>query len=378
MAKRIELWELTGPYWRLPIRVVWTEDLAEVRVGGGLTLLKKQIAVADETLARVGTPSGQKFYCERQKLEAVARKSEFDDPEDIVDWASIKEKPSRSTDYATSDFIHTYCTSAYAVIRDPLLADVVWLSFCKHMLDVLLNKRQEVTMFFAKIVPLCFRRNWAMAIVNAEREGRKRVEIKKGEFLNPAEKSMIERGIGEWLTSPRVTAQSDGYFRHTLEIIPNREWEDMALRLEIERKSRYRHGRGYIGSVRQLLLRQLPMALEAYAYYCKETKFACGTIPYYELDGRTRKPIRHSLGNHENDFTPSTSTTRSKVRTVDDLVFNRYGEGCTKYGSGQTEKRVPKVPDLQSEDTDMWDTGGQVQECDGTTATDGVPVLDAI
>lgn len=119
----------------------WVESLAQVTVGAGAALTRKMKEVAWERLKLVGTVREDAVWVARQKLETVAQRFYGTDPEDVIEWMPAREKLPPSTDFRPPDeFILEYCKSQYAWIRDPLLADIVWMSFIRFMLHWMLNE----------------------------------------------------------------------------------------------------------------------------------------------------------------------------------------------------------------------------------------------
>lgn len=284
MTHRVELWTVSGSYWRLPIRVVWWDEICECRSGSGASLTAKMRALADETLSRSSFKSvGSNYWLKKVELEKIARKFYGEDPEDAIEWLpSRPEKNPVRQDYQPPDpFVMAYCQSPYAIIRDPLIVDAIWVSLCKFMLHWLLNEHQTVNLVFAKLDAFALRKNWASATAKFEWRKMTGRKLERKDFLSTDLENMVNRGVANYLTSPPVTAFDSKHkmLCYTLECSTTDHWRKIVRVIERE-KRRTRLGGEYMGGVRDQLRRQLPRVLEAYASYLEETKRPMANVDY--------------------------------------------------------------------------------------------------
>lgn len=346
LAPKIELWELSGTHWRLPIRVIWYDALAEVRTGAGANLTKKQLQVSEETLASVGNKRLTSWFLTRTQLLTVAKPSHETDPEEIVEWMPSRAPCPTTAVSGVPDFIHEYCGSIYAIVRDPLIADAIWASFCKWMLHWLVNEQKAIDLEFARILPLPVRKSWASAAAKFESVMLKENKILKSDRYDPDMQKIVDRGVAQYLAGPRVSSFDEiaRTFRFTLEIVPLECFHEM-VKLR-QRKKHRKFVKLYGSNHRQTVLRLLPYILEAYSNYLAEAKWPTG---YFISDharsglwaevipNRTSEPWHPGI---------SAADASSEVGPAEDVESEN--------------EMVPEMPDLQPAEQDMRDTRGDV------------------
>lgn len=283
----VELWVIAGPYWRLPVRVVWHQNLGECRPGGGANLTRKMRAAAEEMLASVGTVKGNTYWVERKGLEEIGRKFHGEDPEDCIEWLPGKQEkiPVRS-DYDGDDFVKAFCESSFSPIRNTLIVDWVWAGLKSFMLHWLLNKARTVDLGFATLDAINLRKNWAPAAALEERFRQQMGKIEKKDFLSSDFESMARRGVPEILCSTQMLA-ADARERlqvyWTLECTTNEKWDRTISSWEKE-KRRASYGGAYYLTVWHQMLRQLPRVLKIYARYLEEARRPGSLL----VEGRSR------------------------------------------------------------------------------------------
>jgi hypothetical protein len=351
MTISVELWELTGPYWRLPIRVVWHAELAEIRVGFGARLTSRMTRVAEEKLGVHARREGNVFWLQRESLKKIARKSDSDDPEEVIEWMTDRRGKERPEGYQAMPFIQAYCGEHYALIRDPVIAEAIYVSFCRFMLHWLLNEGKEVNLIFAKLNALMLRRNWQSATAKYEHDLFRKHHLLRESFLNPDVQSIVNRGVADYFIKESVTAwdQETKIYRHTLDCQVTEEFRDFETRLEKHRKRRnWVYNRGVL--VR--LKRQIRKVIESYAQYLRETRWENGRFVRGDICSVTGKFIpragaqpRKAVGAWDSDGilreTPQQSAENEVVAPDEDM---------------------PEMPDLQPESEDMRDTGELLPE----------------
>lgn len=255
------MWVLFGSHWKLPLRVFWHDHVvAEVRVGGGVTLLRRQREVGCSHLSRICfRRDGENFFVYRHVLEKTAAASCVADPEDLVEWTPDREVKQESDYKPPSEFVAKYCQSSYATIRDPLMADITWISFCKWMLHWMMVENKTVDILFATLVPLQARVNWQQTLAKLEMK-----HVPERRRFAAAMKAIIARGIPALAMSPYLLSFNGKYCDWTITVRTNEEWDKMAFRTDRARASRYNGACGYALMVEDQLKRQLPELLLCY------------------------------------------------------------------------------------------------------------------
>jgi hypothetical protein len=323
---------------------VWVDDLAEIRAGGGASLTRKMREALDVKLGEVAQLRGTVWWAQRHKLETIAKKFHGDDPEDVVEWVSLRdEKVPIQNDFKANDFIQGYCQSSYSMIRDPLLADAIFISYCKFMMHWMLNEQATVDLWFAKMDALCLRRNWAGVVAGEEMQKRARTKIYKNEFLKPDQNSMVKRGVADFLITPYVT-QMDSWSdtaTYTVDVRLGVEWDKVVRALEREKKSVYKGG--YAQKMRDTLKRQLPRVLEAYEYFLREVARPVFPVPDGIIGGKPSRFRKKRDRERKSAVTPC----------AENISVPGVGENVSDSVEMEDQGVSSEVPDLQPEDKDM-------------------------
>jgi hypothetical protein len=345
MTPRVELWELIGPCWRLPLRVVWYAELAEVRVGAGAALTRKMRAVAEEKLLTVATPKGSNFWASREALGKVAVLSRYEDPEEVIEWTPLRPPVKVSSGgFQASEFIQSYCECHFAIIRNPLLATAVYASFCKFMMHWMLNERGTVDLLFAEMDALALRRNWQGTAARMEQKLWRAGKIKDRDLFSPDMQNIADR-MSEVLTHRELTAfdEKSGTFEYTIDIRTNKKWKEFVGKLGQERlKARD----GYNGMIR-LLRFQLRRVIRCYAHYLEEATHPTANISCYEYD-RARGKWEWYNGSRAAGPGGDPRDTSVEMRPVE--------EGDESAVESEAAS-LPGMPALQSGASDLRDTG---------------------
>lgn len=366
-----EIWELLGPFWKLPIGVFWHEDYGEIRIGAGLALLNCQYREAKALLSRIGDVRGSTFWVSRAMLTRNAVKSLETDPENVVHWLpGRKPEQTPSGDYQPDEFLSGFCLSQHSSINDPVVMDVVWTGLKKWMLHWLLNERKEVDLGFAILSPLMLRANWKQVLTKWENKRKRRDAY----FADP--KSVIRRGLADVLCAECVTEWDDdvGTVGWTLEVIPKEEWRNMAKRVELEK---HRHGvRRYFENVVNYMKWQLPRAIWIYVQYLKEAskpqlQVFQSNVHRFQPEG-SRIPILewHAI-----------PTFKPRPDGGEDDVLDPFDrEKCAPVDvESENDVLLEALPALQQDGADLWNEGGNIPEpANRAPRTTGLPLLDAI
>jgi hypothetical protein len=258
--RKTELWVLSGPNWKLPVRVIWHDAIGDVRLGAGIALLKKQVTIGGARLRQLcERESNGSFFILRHVLERNAQRSMTTDPEDLVEWGVPRQSEPEGPP-VQNEFIDRYCASPYAAVKDPLMADYIWVSFCKFMLHWLMVENRPVHIGFAELVALQARENWMQVLAKTEME-----KCPAETRYRPNIDSMIKRGVAEFAAGDFMVGWNGESCVWTLNVRTTKDWDSMAVRLERERmkarSNRYYH------SVYDQMLRQLPELLATYRQY---------------------------------------------------------------------------------------------------------------
>lgn len=341
-----ELWELAGPYWKLPLKVIRLGSMAEVRSGFGVRLTPKMISQAEAALDRYGEKNGSTHYMLTEELVALgAVLSSCSDPEDVLEWLPAKQEKIPEVK-GVPEFIHKYCESGYSVIRDPQVADIVWGSFCKWMLHWFVNRTEPIDLGFAKIIPLPMRRNWANTAIRFEQKQNRKGLIKKKDFLSTSQASMKRRGMTEFFCSSDVTSVREngpGYIRWILEIITGETFESMMKKKMIQALS--------TENIYRDLKAKLPLILDAYENYLKEVRHPCRTVDLGNFIGREGPYPRKHLNSVRRSKSPEAGIDRPVVR-------NRHASEDTVSAVVPADETLPSVSFVQPAAEDVrngWD-----------------------
>lgn len=338
MGVRVELWELTGSHWRLPIRVVWHAELAEVRVGHGARLTSRMMAVAEEKLLTVGQRMGTNFWLSQENLGKIAKPSQFEDPEEVIEWFPPRAGRKLESNFQASEFVRGYCSDPGALVADPLIAEAIYFSFCRYMLHWLLNEQKEVDLVFAKLNSFLFRSNWKSIAAGLDPN-----------WKDADPQHIVDRGMGDRFVTFRMTAWNaeQRTLRHTLDCRTTEEWERFSNKVEMERKRRTHQQIGqYQNSVFVRIKRQMQKVIQSYAQYLREAACPHVRVPVIKFFSSGSIKAHRRMEPIE-----ATSPRLADVRVHEDE------KQSVRLNMDTTDASVPEVPDLQSDEGDMRDAG---------------------
>lgn len=358
---KFELWELIGPTYRLPLGVEWFDTLGRVDIGAGIPLLKRQREIAVTTLTPISDVTDGKFFIYRPDLMQVASLSEKTEAEEIVRWMPDWKPVAVNAGFDSPDeFVQAYCRSAYAVSRDALMIDALWISLCKFMLHWLVNKKREVKFGFATLIPFTFRKNWKNMVVKFEYSQFRSFKIFQKDFLQEGLASMIQRGVANHLCGTQVIAWDDQTknVRDTLEIMAEPAFHEMVARREAQR---YNHGkhREFAGSIAQRLRFQLERAMEVYANFLKESKCRSVGINHVMVDDSTGKPEWSKQSFQKNFLIPAVPDGEDCITQPKTDPSGKFKAKWRKAGA------LPdQMPGVRSTDRPVRDQGPDIQRPD--------------
>lgn len=273
----IELWELVGDRWTLPIQVRFEEQHAVVSLARiPLLAAQKSLALAELEPFR----NGAVFAMTREQLNGVARKSKFGNPEDVVEWrrtiAPALHFPKHDGVDAFLDFV---CNRGPIHSRATMSA--IYASLCAAMLEWLLMGR-KLPLCFATIYPLLYRKNWK-EIVHQK-------YVKKGWKGDEGSLITVENVLG--LDMDQAARKSMRVATCSLNLVHEKMFADAANEYEHALLSRYNFDRArYWKAVRGRIKRQVENAKRCYAEYSQAVRQK--SLAFFESDtSGPRQPYR--------------------------------------------------------------------------------------
>lgn len=358
----VELWELAGSHWKLPIHVQKTGDLAVVR-RTETRLLPKQAAALEEAMSRmaIGGQSGE-WHVPMQTLVMVAEESRYSDPDDVVVWQS---RPPACNHFpkedGADDFIASWASSS-GMFQSTATAAAVYASLMAHMLHWLLNEGKPVKLLFATIYPLLVRRNWKEIVWGKMLLTQDIRQEWYSRRLVPTDEELTSADLTVWYEATK----SAGW---NLEIIPERWFEKQAKDVEIQRSKKYQ--RFYGNHLVRQMRRQIDIAREAFASFASAIHEKSLTLPHvyftsrkalnksrYYSEGKVIRPIRTFV-------CPAVIVKPETPDSVPDDVSKAFGI-------------VPEMSRVQPPPVVLREFAKDVDEPgDKPDGTDGMPVLSS-
>lgn len=243
-----ELWALRGHTFILPISVVWIkENIAEVRTGCGLALLKVQQAAAAKVLNQVGQQTANKWICQRTFLEAVAKPHVNDDPETVVRW-----QPDGEREVQFENMSEHYQFLAHAVranrFQSVVHADLAWRALCNAALNALAVDNISVNMGFCTLKQFPYRMDWKQT--TAARES-------------------------AW-TDVSLFERRQGKIQRCLEVDPANDWPEHVDKSE---SSEYAKGDGYFERIESEIRRRMAEIKSTFARWVGRVREEVSPIP---------------------------------------------------------------------------------------------------
>jgi len=265
-----ELWLFRGQQ-----PVPWTVPFWVTRKHGTLVtlveapaLLAKQKAAVRSVLKPVADWHKGRWILEERMLPMLAeRLPEGTDPDAVTSWGTAAiDPPPVSTDPVSTghadmdEFLDSLLAKGVGASR----ADLAfwWLTFCKHAQDYLLNKEKPIPMYFIKLHPSPYRRNWkwvlltrfprfwrSMTILNPYQ---RRVALEKSEFID-------EMLCLDLLAMHKRT----GFVYRYVEVEHERTWYENVRTVERERLRRL-GWTDYAGRVMASVRRRLDTSIRLY------------------------------------------------------------------------------------------------------------------
>lgn len=366
MEAKAELWELVGTYFRLPIIVRWNDVVAQIQPAS-IPMLRRQETAMNELLSEFCKESEGMFYAVRADLAAYAIPSTASDPEEIVQWTPQAPKitvPHEETEpegeWRASEFAAEYCASKYSIIRDKLIVDAVYVSFCRFMLDQLLNKRKPVDLMFCEIIPFMFRKNWVGVMANRDcnscgplRKGCKR-RTKVGKFSRDPE-IMIKRGLHECLIDEKLLGWDEDHRVPvwSLHVAQKPSFRTMARKVEMARRRRLKSH--YFAWVLTQMKAQLPSALDYYSAFLEEARLPFVDFRLCTVVGGEIALARQDDWMRNGSKAPVNRKHIPSLRSDAFVLSDLYEERQSARDTLETAtESVPEMFDLRSQKENVW------------------------
>lgn len=285
-----EIWMLRDEDWCLPVEVTWLHqsDVACVNFVTALPMLAIQRAALATRLGLIGKLRDERWWVLRSVLESSAQLI-VGDPEREIIWRPIEARVKfRSGEHNADrdEFFAEYARSG--MINDPVKAEVIFVSFCKHMLSWMLNHQKPVSLGFADLYAVPYRPNWKQLVFQRQ-QGKKTAANKaaftRKELAASSVAKLIERGTGDELLDPKLLfwCQKDGHMYWSIEARPRSMWWRMVKALETAKKAK-RHGGLYLEGIGDTMKRCLPQTLELYGAYLQQV-----ALPFVKLATSVRR-----------------------------------------------------------------------------------------
>lgn len=279
---------LTDENWSLPLAVSWPEqnDVAEVQILTTIPLLNIQHTAMTAKLNSISSYRNGAWWILRADLNVVARQV-TDDVEQYIVWRPMDARVKfRTPEHPDRDeFFAEYARTG--IINDPVKAEIIFVSFCKHMLSWMLNEQRPVHLGFCDLHAVPFRPNWKQLIFQSQRSRQNPDKSKVWSDKDLAKISveeLIKRGTGDALIDPRLLFwnKKDGHMYWSIEARPRSMWWRMVKAVEMA-KRRKRSGVLYFRGICDTMKRFIPHGLDIYASHIQQV-----VLPFVRLAAHCR------------------------------------------------------------------------------------------
>lgn len=329
IEEKIELWELVGDRWTLPISVLWEEGHAVIELAN-TPFLDAQRRVALETLEPLR--NGTIYVASRETLERMARKSQFGNPQDVVEWRRVVAPALHFPKNAGVDeFLDAYC--AKGVVQNRATVSAIYSTLCAHMLQWLMQGK-PLPLIFATIYPLLFRQNW--------KELAHFHKMKGGGHWN----------LDKFLVAENVISKNERVCSWSLNLVHEKMFHDTTIKAESMVRQRLNHPKTYWAHVRARVVGQFENARFCYAEYIKAVRktslaLVLGSTAGRRKSKKKRKRYRINLRRY------------SLKRILGRRLFEK--EFGTKAHLSPKAPQLPAVSGVQPKTDDVRDTRKDIQ-----------------
>lgn len=280
----MEIWIVSYEDWSLPVQVQWLEqsDVASVNLCPTVPLLGLQTKALKDRLSMLGEFRNESWWILKTVLNANGKKI-TGDPELFVVWRPIEARVkyrSGEQNKNRDEFFAEYARTG--IINDPGKAEVVFISFQKHMISWMLNHQRPVDLGFCDLYPVPYRPNWKQLLlqrVQGLRAAGRLKHLTNRDMAQMTVEKMVKEGIADEMIDPKFLfwCKKDGHMYWSIEARPRSMWWRMVKAVEMAKKNK-RHGALYLESVADTMKRCLPHSLELYVAHLHQI-----SIPFVRL-----------------------------------------------------------------------------------------------
>lgn len=359
-----EVWEIFGPWWKLPVRVRWIDqnDVAAISFCEDLPLLQCQQEVIKD-LFKNELFRDDCWWVHRKTLERVGHIATQDNLELTVVWrpppATVTARPNK--DPELEEFLARLVEIGY--FKSIEQADAIRRIFCKAMLDQLLNQKKPVDLLFCKLWPVPYRPNWKQVILQRD------IAAKPSEAVKVSEERVRER-IDQHLESGAILAMVPTKVKvggcptaadrilWTLDVEYYTVWWKMVA--AVEKRARFLAKGGYAFAIRETMRKFKVSSGRLYKQFLEQigrpnAKFLLTSSSQYP---RSVQPIK--INDEDALF------LRGAIpRDLPDVLPRARGtEDCTALEIPGESEGLRGVSDLQPDRPDLRDIGEDLLESD--------------
>ena len=278
MEQPLELWELAGSHWQLPIIVEIHADMARVTIPD-IPLLGLQRAALENALSQLATGGTE---TERLipiiVLKEFAQKSKFESPEQVVAWNRLPSPAINfPKDEGVDEFIKDWL-AASGISLSKAAASTLFVSLVTHMMHWLVNRRKPVNLLFGTLDPFQYRKNWKEIVLGmayartaeADTWHKKFVEQHPPTPTDLCQSQLLsfDRGICRWMVEFTPAAW---FHKHSDEV----EWN---------RRKRL-GGKAYLVSVCRVIMGHAERAVSVYRKFLHEQSTKIVSLPEFDVFG---------------------------------------------------------------------------------------------
>lgn len=316
----VELWQLYGAFWKIPIWVTPISGILKVDITP-IRLLSRQKHEALKLISQHGTGEGNIWWLMPKVLELIAEKHEVTkDPELLLVWC-----PGDSNDrnaFLGADleaFIKSYCESGSPFPEH--VAAGVWYGLCKYALHCLVNLQRPVPMGFCTLYPMQLRSNWCDWLLSKEQpvglskhndgstKGHNVSYTDNGPYKDSLTRfatgstAILNRGMAQHMVDGELVAQNEGLAQWSIGVERTAPWFDQVKATETAKLKKYGK-KNYWDSVKSTLKRQLPYAIRLYSAFIAEAVLPGVRLPVQSVAGNkiTRAALANQAGDRTNPF----------------------------------------------------------------------------
>lgn len=290
MTRQEDLWLVESDLYALPVLVSNEGDgVCAVRLAE-INYLESQSKLLRGLLAGKAFNKNKTFFFIREcDLKGIARQipvSDLEDDEKLVRWQPHADEENLYAPDNPDAFYAAFALRCGTLgIKGPDQAKVLFHWMNLHMLDWLLNKQKPVDLYFCKLHPFPFRRDWKNVIFERDALLPTLVVNQTTSTKLTAFVPYIFRRLGEFFFSSKILGLNpQGGIHWTLDVELGKPWFEHVDKVEAKRVEV--RGIGYWLGVMESLKRRCLDAMKVYAQWLREVRQASPEIPLH-WDERT-------------------------------------------------------------------------------------------